>query len=63
MIGYINMLAIRSLDGIVKPCDEIIRTTHSFRESEKPLHTTRQSAYLMCPRQAQYTRKLKLELV
>jgi len=37
MIGYINMLAIRSLNGIAKPCDEIIRTTHSLRESEKPL--------------------------
>ena len=46
MIGYINMLAIRSLDGIAKPCDEIIRTNYSLRENSKPLHTTRQSAFI-----------------
>ena len=40
------MLAIRSLNGIAKPCDEIIRTNHSLRENGKPLHTTRQSAFV-----------------
>ena len=33
------MLAIRSLYGIVKPCDEIIRTKFSlFREKTKPAY-------------------------
>jgi hypothetical protein len=63
MIGYINMLAIRFLNGIEKPCDEIIRTTNSFDELHPSigrignLHTTRQSAYLMCLRQAQWVSK------
>ncbi len=37
MIGYINMLAIRSLNGIAKPRDETIRTNDSLRKNNKPL--------------------------